>query len=216
MGVWGSRRQVRNHRHYWRAPHAGQLTYLALGDSAAQGVGVDDPADGYVSVVARHLAELTGRTVRIVNLSVSGATVETLRDQQIPLMRDHGTPDLTTCVIGGNDIAWRRRFRVGEFAAAFDEVAARLPERSVVGLVPSFGHWPYERRAQEANLAIARIARARGHAVADLYSPTRRLWPWRYASIMAGDLFHPNAAGHRLWAEAISAELDDRVLLKHR
>lgn len=61
---------------------------MALGDSAAQGVGVDDPADGYVSLVGRHLAEITGRNVRIVNLSVSGATVKTL-------LTDHRMPPAT-------------------------------------------------------------------------------------------------------------------------
>lgn len=58
---------------HWAQPQQGTLTYVALGDSAGVGVGVDDPAQGYVGVIAKRLAETTGQTVRVVNLSVTGA-----------------------------------------------------------------------------------------------------------------------------------------------
>lgn len=73
--TWRSQEQSRNHTKHWAQPQDGALTYAALGDSAGVGVGVDDPAQGYVGVIANRLAEMTGETIRLVNLSVSGAMV---------------------------------------------------------------------------------------------------------------------------------------------
>ncbi|QVQ51543.1 SGNH/GDSL hydrolase family protein [Spiractinospora alimapuensis] len=196
-------RQGRDHRRYWDRPQRGELTYLALGDSAAVGVGVGDPRRGYVGVLADRLAKDTGRTVRTVNLAVSGATAATLLRDQIPQLADVPNPDFVTCVIGGNDVAWEWWRRSHTFADPLRRIARRLPAGSVLGTVPSFGHWPYEGWARRANGVIHEEAYSNGHLVADLYTPTRRLWPWRYRHILAGDLFHPNAAGHTLWADAI-------------
>src|SRR5438045_3830925 len=56
---------------YWnnRAQKEGDFIYVALGDSAAQGVGASKPANGYVGLIATHIQESTGRTVRVINLS---------------------------------------------------------------------------------------------------------------------------------------------------
>ena len=58
---------------YWRERKLvkGQLLYVAIGDSAAQGIGASRPAHSYVGVIAKHL----GGTFRVVNLGISGATV---------------------------------------------------------------------------------------------------------------------------------------------
>lgn len=196
-------RQGREHRAYWDRPQRGELTYVALGDSAAVGVGVDDPHQGYVGLLAARLAETTARTVRTVNLAISGATATTLLREQIPQLSYAPRPDFVTCVIGGNDVAWEWWRRSHTFADPMGDVASRLPAGSVLGTVPSFGHWPYEGWVRRANDVIQRQAHRHGHAVADLYAPTRGLWPWRYSRVLADDFFHPNAAGHTLWADAI-------------
>ena len=53
----------------------GDLVYVALGDSAAQGIGASTSDNGYVGLVADRLRERTGNPVLGVNLSRSGATV---------------------------------------------------------------------------------------------------------------------------------------------
>ncbi|MFC7455753.1 SGNH/GDSL hydrolase family protein [Brachybacterium sp. GCM10030267] len=200
-----SQRQARDHAAYWARARAesGEITYLALGDSAAVGVGVDDPQQGYVGVVARRLAEATGRSVRTVNLAVSGARARDVLDDQIPCQTALPPPDHVTCVVGGNDVAWAPRFRAAEFAETMAAIAGALPANSVMGLVPRFGHWPYEGRARRANRIIRDRADLQGHPVAEIHAYTTRIPLLRSVSLLAGDYFHPNAAGHELWADAV-------------
>ncbi|MHB8274889.1 MAG: hypothetical protein ACYDC9_09005 [Dermatophilaceae bacterium] len=58
--------------------------YVTLGGSAAQGVGASSPRRGYVSLVAEQLSRSTGRPVRVINLSRSGARVRDVVDEQQP------------------------------------------------------------------------------------------------------------------------------------
>lgn len=206
-----SREQSRNHRAHWARPHKGSRTFVALGDSAGVGVGVEDPAYSYVGIVAKRLAEATGETIRTVNLSVSGATARDVLQSQIPQLAALPTPDFITCVIGGNDVAWSRTFRVRGFALDMRAIATRLPEGSVMGLVPSFVHWPYEGRAKKANHAIREAAQLNGHAIADIHTPTKRLALREYLGTFSGDYFHPNEAGHALWADAVWAQFATRA-----
>lgn len=95
--------------------------YLALGDSVAAGVGA--PAgQGYVDLLGARLSEAldcnTGNAVacrRTENISVSGATTQTLIDAQLPAAvkrltqrnQNASTADdirLVTVTIGGNDV----------------------------------------------------------------------------------------------------------------
>lgn len=186
------------------------MTYVALGDSAGVGVGVDDPAQGYVGVIAARLAEATGETVRVVNLSVTGAKARDVLDHQLPKLTSMPTPDFVTCVIGGNDVAWTGVFRADDFAGDIEAIAARLPDGAVMGSVPNFVHWPYENRARKANQAIRHAASEYGHAVADIHAPTTALSVRGYLKTFAADWFHPNAAGHALWADAIWDHLTPR------
>src|SRR4051812_35356027 len=81
---------VSSYATYWkqRASTAGELTYVVLGDSAAQGVGASDPDKGYVGLIAKRLAAKTGKSVRVVNLSVYGAGVDDVIRKQLPLLQN--------------------------------------------------------------------------------------------------------------------------------
>jgi len=210
-GIRTSRRQARDHAEYWSQPQAGALTYVALGDSAGVGVGVDDPQHGYVGLLAQRLAEATAQPVRTVNLCVSGARARDVLDKQMPQLDALAAPDFVTCVVGGNDVAWSPIFRPHEFGHTMHAIAARLPQGSVMGFVPHFMHWPYTGRARRANLGIAAAATANGHAIADLHAATTRLSIAGYLRTFAGDLFHPNELGHALWADALWDPLSHRA-----
>lgn len=188
---------------YWARPQSGTLTYLALGDSAGVGVGVDDPRHGYVGAIASRLAQTTGETIRVVNLSVSGAKAQDVLTRQIPKLAQLATPDFTTCVIGGNDVAWSRSFNVTDFARDISLISQQLPAGTVMGLVPHFIHWPYEGRAQRANQAIRQAAGLTGHSVADIHSATKALSLPGYLATFSRDYFHPNERGHEIWADAL-------------
>lgn len=166
-------------------------------------MGVEDPRQGYVSIIARRLAHATGESVRTVNLAVSGARAQDVLDGQVPQLSTMDPPDLVTCLVGGNDVAWAPYFRARRFARAMRAIAAHLPAGSVMGLVPHVVHWPYLTRAARANRAIRSAALAEGHPVADIHTATKALPLSRYLRTFAGDRFHPAEAGHRLWADVI-------------
>lgn len=209
-GIRRGRQQSRSHTAFWAQPQTGELTYVALGDSAGVGVGVDDPAQSYVGIVARRLAEQAGVSVRTVNLSASGAKAKDVLDRQLPVLEGMPAPDVITCVVGGNDVTWAPRFHLEEFASGVDAIAARLPRGAVIGSVPSFVHWPHEGRARKANRAIEDAAQRHGHAYADIHGPTSALTLRSYLGTFASDWFHPNAKGHLLWADAVWAQLSER------
>ncbi|MBW3639915.1 MAG: hypothetical protein KY451_08715, partial [Actinobacteria bacterium] len=70
----------------WKQPRGepGGLVYVALGDSAAQGIGASSLQRGYISLVADRLAGSTGRPVQVINLSSSGARIRDVIEEQLP------------------------------------------------------------------------------------------------------------------------------------
>lgn len=201
------------HSKWWRdhAKQKGELLYVAIGDSAAQGIGASKPNRGYVGILADRIRRSTGRTVRVINLSVSGATVGLAVRDQLPrfVMLD---PDVVTVAIGANDIAlWD--------AAAFEtdirKVFAALPGHAIVADLPCF-HLPHnERKVAEANRILRTAAAEFGLTVVPLHATTKRQGLRSVATQFANDFFHPNDRGYRVWAEAflpeISADIAKRI-----
>ncbi|WP_068399868.1 SGNH/GDSL hydrolase family protein [Kribbia dieselivorans] len=221
-GVLRSRRQAASHADFWAAardalrPQA--LTFAVLGDSAAQGVGVEDPRQGYVGTLSERLRALTGAEVDVVNLSVSGAHIaDVVRDQLPRLAYLDREPDVITCVIGGNDVAAVRRwFRIDDFRRDADAIAQALPRHAVLGSVPSFGPLPNNRWARRATDVQRTVATRYGLGFADLFTPTQATWPWPGPTLLSGDWFHPNARGYRVWADALWPRIQDVALARTR
>jgi acyl-CoA thioesterase I len=192
---------------YWSQPRgdAGGLLNVALGDSAAQGVGASSPERGYVSLLASRLETATGRPVQIVNLSSSGARVRDVLDTQLPALAALGrTPDVITVAIGGNDVrAYDRRV----FAREVRRLAAALPPGSYVADAPYFMHGRWERHAEEAAALLREEAARWGLRPVGLHEALRAQGPQAMLTQFAADFFHPNDRGHRVWADAFWAEL---------
>lgn len=184
---------------------AGELLYVAIGDSAAQGVGASHPGRSYVGLIAKHLRQRTGRTVRVVNLSISGARLrEAISLQLSPLRRL--SPDVVTVAIGANDMPGFDRER---FTRELAEVYDALPAGTIVADVPSFYVGASERNARVANTIVRRLAAEHHFTVAPLYAATRRHGVARYAlNQVAADFFHPNDRGYRMWASAFLPVID--------
>ncbi len=205
LGVWGSklwhlRQEVDRYARHWSAPQgeAGGILYVALGDSTAQGIGASGPEQGYVGLIAERLRMSTGRPVRIINLSRSGARVRDVVADQLPKLAGL-TPDVVTVAVGANDI---RRYEIGRFSADVDELVAGLPAMAVVGDVPWFMHGGTGRRSDEAADYVAGVAKARGLAVARLHDATQRRGWASMLTDFAADWFHPRDRGYRVWADA--------------
>lgn len=197
------------HSQWWRnhAKNKGELLYVAIGDSAAQGIGASEPNRGYVGILADHIRLSTARTVRVINLSVSGATVElAVRDQLPRFVRLD--PDVVTVAIGANDIAL---WDAAVFETGIRKIFAALPDHAIVADLPCF-HLPHnERKVAEANRLLRGVAEEFGLTVVPLHAATKRQGLRSVATQFANDFFHPNDRGYRVWAEAFLPELSADV-----
>ena len=165
--------------------------WVALGDSLSQGVGARTWQSGWLPTTARDLAA-AGRPYRVLNLSRTGATTHDVLDRQLGLLDGlTDVPSLVTLLVGANDIVHRRHRR--GLVERWASILGRLPDRSVVGLMP-----------QPVPLAwrVNDLIRARGVATVNVRPAAR---PFR--GHRAADLFHPNDLGHRriadVWLEVL-------------
>ncbi|WP_350349099.1 SGNH/GDSL hydrolase family protein [Agromyces sp. G08B096] len=204
------------HSKWWRrrAAAGGDLVYVAIGDSAAQGIGASRPDRSYVGLLAEHAAALTGREVHAVNLSVSGATTALAVRDQLPRLAalDLGgrEPDLVTVSIGANDIA---DWNPAAFERNIRDILDAVPAHAIVADLPCF-HLPHnERKVAHANRMLRAAARERGLTVVPLHALTRRQGLRGILTQFARDMFHPNDDGYRVWAEAFRPAVE-RVLLE--
>ena len=188
---------VGRYAHYWASqPADGNFTYVAIGDSAAQGIGASQPQLGYVGLLAGQIQQATGQKVRVVNLSVSGAKIEDVITRQLPLLGKYH-PDILTVEIGSNDVAQNN---MDGFASRFEDLAKALPAGSVVANIPYFGgRIQNNAQAIQANIAISASASAHHLKLVDLQYYTKK-----HQSIFnyAADYFHPNNRGYRNWDAA--------------
>ncbi|WP_353816129.1 SGNH/GDSL hydrolase family protein [Agromyces sp. SYSU T00266] len=193
------------HSKWWR-DHAkvhGEILYVALGDSAAQGIGASRPDHSYVGLLARLIRDTTMRTVRVVNLSVSGATTTLAVQDQLPKLAKF-RPDVMTVSIGANDIA---KWDPVAFERNLREIFAAVPPHALVADLPFF-YFPHnERKVAVANLLLRRVAAEFDLEVVRLHRETRvRGWR-RIFTHFANDWFHPNDHGYQVWADAFRPAL---------
>lgn len=185
---------------YWSRPvgQSGGLVYVAMGDSAAQGIGASSPQKGYVSLLAKSIKAKTGKEVQVINISKSGATIEDVIKNQMPLLAKL-KPDIITLDIGGNDL---RKYSSMEFNVSITELTAQLPKKTFIADTPYFMHGVWERQAVEASRVLTQQAQLNGITVAPLHMTMKsKGWP-SMLYMYAPDLFHPNNKGYEVWHDA--------------
>lgn len=204
LGLWAAKllrvgRSVVRCADYWSVPRgeAGGLLYVALGDSAAQGVGASQPDRGYVGLLAQRMREQSGRPVEVVNLSHSGARLADLIHNQLPKLAGLA-PDVVTVDIGGNDVL---AYDADAFSTLVCELTAGLPTGAYVADVPYFMHGRWERRAAEAGHLLAGCAEEHGLFVVGLHDAEQARGAAAMLTDFAADWFHPNDRGHRVWSD---------------
>ena len=195
-------RSVNAYAEYWSQPRgqAGGLLYVALGDSAAQGIGASKPERGYVGLIAQRLRDSTGRPVEVVNLSNSGGRIRDVLDTQLPALSALGRDaDVVTVAIGGNDI---RAYDRDTFAAETQRLTTALPAGSYVADAPYFMHGRWQQDAAQAAELLRVSAEQRGLRPVALHDALKSQGWQAMATQFAADWFHPNDRGHRVWADA--------------
>ena len=174
------------------------ILYVAIGDSAALGIGASTPDRGYVGLIAAEIGRITHRPVRVRNLAIDGATLAVCIADELPRLRGLD-PLVCTIGIGANDV-WN--FEPKPFRAEFTQICRALPAGTIVADLPSFSVVPIAGRVAAANQIVAEVAAEHGLWVAPLNATTALGGPISAIRDAAGDLFHPNDRGHRRWADA--------------
>lgn len=197
------------HSKWWRDrfSHDGALQYVALGDSAAQGIGASKPWRSYVGRIAGHIRHTTHGTVAVKNLSVAGATTHACAIDQVPRLADYPA-DVVTVAIGANDIG---SFDPKKFERNIRAIYGALPSHAIVADLPFMVLPDNEKKVAVANEIVRRVASELGLAVAPLYATTRGQGYLGTIRHSAGDLFHPNDDGYRVWAAAFYPAVEARL-----
>lgn len=199
-------RSIGSYRTYWqneaaKSPVADSIIYIALGDSAAQGIGASSPRLGYVGLSAAYIAQQTGRPVKVINISVSGAKLADVIKLQLPQLASLPTADYFTIEAGANDIG---SFNESKFKSEFETLLKDLPKGAIVANMPSFnggrkGH--VNKRAYSATQIINNLVAERTDLyLANLYDSTINQGLLDFGA----DLFHPSNKGYKNWAKAFT------------
>jgi lysophospholipase L1-like esterase len=186
---------------------AKELVYLALGDSTGVGVGARS-GGGYPERILARLRP-THPTLRLVNLSRSGATTADLIEGQLPRAA-RVRPRVITIGIGINDLGLQ--VPDDAFALNLEEIATgvgRLGAAVVIANLPDLALSPavqrivpralYERRIEMFNLHVTATAARHRMTCVDLFTWSREL-P-RHPEYFSPDGFHPSDRGYEVWAE---------------
>ncbi|MGV8970716.1 MAG: SGNH/GDSL hydrolase family protein [Rhodoglobus sp.] len=194
---------------YWRERNKepGELLYVAIGDSAAQGIGASRPDHSYVGFLARSIRSRTDRTLRVANLGISGATLGLAIESELPRLAKLN-PDIVTVCIGANDIA---NFDEHRFEREIAVILDAVPSHAIVADLPSFYFTPGQKKARIANRILRAAATERGLTIVNLHRLTDRQGLWGITTQFAGDLFHPNDRGYRVWAAAFEPAVARRL-----
>ncbi len=176
-------------RHNAAVAGAAGRRWVVLGDSMSQSVGASAWDAGWVGQLGRDIAG-AGHRLTVVNLSATGARVDDVLDQQLPLARllpDTGAgPDVVTVLVGSNDLfaggSVRRRL-----PDAFGALVAALPRGAVTATLPQ-----PRTAARRANVHVRSAGDDGRLEVVDMVAEGPRSWRGR----LAADRFHPNDHGY--------------------
>jgi acyl-CoA thioesterase-1 len=193
------------------------FVYLALGASDATGVGAGSTAQGYVSLIKQELEQLTPPVV-LINRGVSGARIDTVKEQVRRAKEAQDSADLVTIWVGINDLVHGDdpdqfgqdvHFILGMLRqhVARTIVIANLPNLT---RLPRFRRQPSphvtEDRIRAYNAVIAEEAREAGASLIDLFAQDLR-----DDLVLHSDGFHPNDAGHREIAESFLQAIRPKI-----
>ncbi len=193
------------------------IELAVLGDSGAAGLGCEAPEETPSVILATGLAAVSGRPVRLRNVSVVGSESSGLEPQLDRLLVDGYHPQAVVVVIGANDVT--HRIRVSDAVRELTTCVERLRELGcevVVGTCPDLG--TLEPVAQPLRTVARHLSRqlaaaqtiavvgAGGRTVSlgDVLGPEFAARP---REMFSADRFHPSAAGYARMASVLLPSL---------
>lgn len=184
----------------------GEVLYIALGDSTAQGLGATSPMRGYAGLISKEIENKTGKKIRLINLSVSGARIPDVTNNQLPQLKKYSMNDETvvTLSIGANDLRQHER---QNFTDNMEMLLSQLPPQTVVADIAYFGGGRYRRlepEVVEMNKVIADLAKKYNLTLAPLHEVTKAK---EHLGVHSVDWLHPSNKGYKNWFEAFAQAL---------
>lgn len=197
------------------------LHLMIFGDSTATGYGcaISDEVPGVL--LARGLAEESGKRIRLSTKAIVGATSKGLSGQIDAMYVTGPPPDAAVIMIGANDIT--KPNGTGPSARRVGRAVRRLRGSDtvvVVGTCPDFGvitaiPQPLRWVARSQGLRLARAQAAAVRAAGGIPVPfSDLLAPHFYEApelLFSQDMFHPSAAGYDLAAKQLLPALCDAL-----
>jgi lysophospholipase L1-like esterase len=189
------------------------LHLMIFGDSTATGLGCNSADEVPGVLLARGLADETGKRIRLSTKAISGATSKGLSGQVDAMFVAGPPPDAAVIMIGANDITALNG--VGQSARRLGAAVRRLRDSGavvVVGTCPDFGvitaipqplRWTARARGLRLARAQAGAVRTAGGIpvpLADLLAPEFLHAP---ELMFSEDRYHPSAAGYTLAAKQL-------------
>jgi lysophospholipase L1-like esterase len=186
---------------------------MVFGDSTATGYGCRSADEVPGVVIARGLAEESGKLIRLSTKAIVGATSKGLSGQVDAMFVAGPAPDAAVIMIGANDITALNG--IGPSARRLGAAVQRLRASGavvVVGTCPDFGvitaipqplRWAARSRGLRLARAQAEAVRAAGGLpvpLADLLKPDFLTNP---ELMFSDDGYHPSAAGYALAANQL-------------
>ncbi len=186
---------------------------MVFGDSTATGYGCLDAEDVPGVLIARGLAKVSGKRIRLSTKAIVGATSKGLSGQIDAMFVAGSPPDAAVVMIGANDItavngiapsAKRLGAAVGRLRrSGAVVVVGTCPDFGVITAIPQPLRWVARTRGLRlARLQASAVRGAGGVAVpfSDLLAPEFFKAP---EVLFSSDMFHPSAAGYALAAKQL-------------
>ena len=197
------------------------LHLMIFGDSTATGYGCTSGDEVPGVLLARGLAEQSGKRIRLSTKAIVGATSKGLSGQIDAMFVAGPPPDAAVIMIGANDItkpngvgpsARRLGRAVGRLRASGAVVAVgTCPDFGVITAIPQPLRWVARGRGPRLARAQAAAVRSAGGVpvpFSDLLAPHFYKTP---ELLFSQDMFHPSAAGYELAAMQLLPALCDAL-----
>jgi len=189
------------------------LHLMIFGDSTATGYGcrIADEVPGVL--IARGLAEQTGKRIRLSTKAIVGATSKGLSGQVDAMFVAGSPPDAAVILIGANDVtklngigASSRRLGAAVRrlkASGAEVVVATCPDFGVVKAIPQPLRWTVRTLGLRLARAQSGAVRSAGGVPVPLASLVNDKFRRSPQLMLSDDQFHPSAAGYALAASQL-------------
>lgn len=197
----------------WTRDTPFDLHLMIFGDSTATGYGSTCADEVPGVLLARGLAEESGKRIRLSTKAIVGATSKGLSGQIDAMFVAGPPPDAAVIMIGANDIT--KPNGTGPSARRVGRAVQRLRDAGavvIVGTCPDFGvikaiPQPLRWVARSQGLRLARAQASAVRAAGGVPVPfSDLLAPHFYEApevLFSPDMFHPSAAGYELAAKQL-------------